>query len=61
MLTLADADPSRALHFSSMHDSEPADQGISPATIEKLVSNHREFLLFLERRVGNRSEAEDNR
>src|SRR5262245_14801190 len=42
-----------------MHDSGPGETGISPAVIEKLVSNHREFLLFLERRVGSRAEAED--
>jgi RNA polymerase sigma factor (sigma-70 family) len=42
-----------------MNDCEPGDQGISPAMVEKLVANHRDFLLFLERRVGNRAEAED--
>lgn len=31
----------------------------SPAVIERLVHHHREFLAFLERRVGSREEAED--
>jgi RNA polymerase sigma-70 factor (ECF subfamily) len=31
----------------------------SPALVEKLVGNHREFLAFLERRLGSRAEAED--
>ena len=32
---------------------------LSAAAVEKLVGNHREFLRFLERRVGNRALAED--
>lgn len=31
----------------------------SPAVVEALVSNHRRFLGFLERRVGNRADAEE--
>lgn len=31
----------------------------SPAVVAALVQNHREFLAFLERRVGSRAEAED--
>ena len=32
---------------------------MEPAIVEQLVANHREFLSFLERRVGSRAEAED--
>lgn len=43
--------------------AEPADgESEAPLTaeaIEKLVGNHRDFLRFLERRVGSRAEAED--
>ena len=31
----------------------------SPGVVESLVGNHRDFLSFLERRLGSRSEAED--
>ena len=45
------------------HAGEPDDAaGVGPASaevIEKLVANHREFLRFLERRVGSRAQAED--
>ena len=32
---------------------------MDPQIVDKLVGNHRAFLSFLERRVGNRAEAED--
>jgi RNA polymerase sigma-70 factor (ECF subfamily) len=32
---------------------------LAPGVVEKLVGNHRQFLRFLERRVGSRAEAED--
>jgi RNA polymerase sigma factor (sigma-70 family) len=32
---------------------------MSPELVERLVANHRDFLAFLERRVGSREEAED--
>jgi RNA polymerase sigma-70 factor (ECF subfamily) len=41
-------------------ESDPASQGLpSPETLRVLVENHREFLAFLERRVGNRALSED--
>ncbi len=42
-----------------MSDPDSREAGLSAAIVEKLVSNHREFLAFLERRLGNRAEAED--
>lgn len=42
-----------------MQDPDPADAPPSAAVVEKLVSNHRDFLRFLESRVGSRAEAED--
>lgn len=34
-------------------------QGPSPEVVQALVDNHRQFLAFLERRVGSRADAED--
>jgi RNA polymerase sigma-70 factor (ECF subfamily) len=34
-------------------------QGPPPEVVQALVDNHRQFLAFLERRVGSRAEAED--
>jgi RNA polymerase sigma-70 factor (ECF subfamily) len=39
--------------------SPPADEPASPAVIRVLVENHRQFLAFLERRIGDRATAED--
>ena len=41
-----------------MHE-ETVDVSPSPAVVQVLVANHREFLAFLERRVGSRAIAED--
>ena len=38
---------------------EGIDRTPLPAVVERLVANHREFLSFLERRVGSRAVAED--
>src|SRR5690349_17853244 len=38
--------------------SDPQTQ-LSPDVIAKLVANHREFLRFVERRVGDRATAEE--
>jgi len=37
----------------------PDAPGLTPEIIDTLVANHRQFLAFLERRVGSRSDAED--
>jgi len=37
----------------------PDVPGLTPEIIDTLVANHRQFLAFLERRVGSRSDAED--
>jgi len=42
-----------------MIDGEPAEKPITADVVAKLVQNHREFLAFLERRVGSRADAED--
>jgi RNA polymerase sigma factor (sigma-70 family) len=42
-----------------MGTSDEAEAPPSPRIIERLVANHREFLGFLERRVGDRALAED--
>jgi RNA polymerase sigma-70 factor (ECF subfamily) len=42
-----------------MEDFDASEVPLSAATVEKLVGNHRDFLRFLERRVGNRALAED--
>lgn len=42
------------------HPTEPNSEPTpSPEVVAALVRNHREFLGFLERRLGNRAEAED--
>jgi RNA polymerase sigma factor (sigma-70 family) len=49
-------------HYTStpvMNEPEAPELEMSAALVEKLVGNHREFLAFLERRLGNRAEAED--
>ena len=48
-------------HYTSprMPDPDPVESSPSAAIVEKLVDNHRDFLAFLERRVGSRAEAED--
>lgn len=40
------------------HEPPPGERP-APAVIEALVSNHRQFLAFLEKRVGSRAIAED--
>ena len=47
--------------MNPMSDTQtpPADERPSPAVIGVLVENHRQFLAFLERRVGDRATAED--
>ncbi|MEO8184089.1 MAG: sigma-70 family RNA polymerase sigma factor [Deltaproteobacteria bacterium] len=47
--------------MSVMSDTEnqPSDDRPTPAVIGVLVENHRQFLKFLERRVGSRATAED--
>jgi RNA polymerase sigma-70 factor (ECF subfamily) len=40
-------------------ETEDAVRPLSADVISSLVENHREFLRFLERRVGNRAVAED--
>ena len=43
-----------------MSDEEPVELPLAnSAVVETLVANHREFLRFLERRLGNRAEAEE--
>ena len=42
-----------------MDEANLNEAPLTAATIERLVSNHREFLGFLQRRVGNLAEAED--
>jgi RNA polymerase sigma-70 factor (ECF subfamily) len=42
-----------------MQGPDPVESPLTEAIVAKLVGNHREFLAFLERRVGSRSEAED--
>jgi hypothetical protein len=45
-----------------MPEIDPVEPPVSAAIIDRLVRNHREFLSFLERlerRLGNRVEAED--
>ena len=42
-----------------MTDSNPADTDRTRGPLETLVSNHRAFLAFLERRLGSRALAED--
>jgi len=42
-----------------MNELDPADSMPTPPVVAILVANHREFLRFLERRVGDREAAED--
>jgi RNA polymerase sigma-70 factor (ECF subfamily) len=42
-----------------MPETDFAETPMSAAILDRLVGNHREFLGFLERRLGNRAEAED--
>ena len=42
-----------------MIENDPAEKPLSEDVVAKLVQNHREFLAFLERRVGSRADAED--
>lgn len=42
-----------------MNDEDAEMKPLSGAVVDQLVQNHREFLRFLERRVGNKAEAED--
>jgi RNA polymerase sigma-70 factor (ECF subfamily) len=43
-----------------MTDSDPeTSDALPPAAVAALVANHRQFLRFLEQRVGSRAEAED--
>src|SRR4051812_46231380 len=43
-----------------MHDESPAaEKPITPQVVELLVANHRDFLSFVERRIGNRALAEE--
>jgi RNA polymerase sigma factor (sigma-70 family) len=37
----------------------PAERPLNPEVLASLVNNHREFLAFLQKRVGNRALAED--
>ena len=45
--------------YLSLEYGELMDTGETPAPIEALLDNHRAFLRYLERRVGNRMLAED--
>lgn len=47
------------VHPMSDTQNPPADERPTPAVIGVLVENHRQFLAFLERRVGDRATAED--
>lgn len=43
-----------------MHDETPAaEDPVTPQVAEVLVANHRDFLRFVERRIGNRALAEE--
>src|SRR5262245_53533740 len=42
-----------------MHDEPAAEKPVTPQVVELLVANHREFLRFVERRIGNRALAEE--
>lgn len=59
MLTPADAARVPVLHSFAMSPEEPVEQPLSSHVVAELVQNHRELLRFVERRVGNRAEAED--
>jgi RNA polymerase sigma-70 factor (ECF subfamily) len=47
--------PERAPHAPAEDQDAPA----GPELVERLVFNHREFLSFLEKRLGSRADAED--
>src|SRR5258706_14539177 len=42
-----------------MQETDPVAPPVTAGVLERLVGNHREFLAFLERRLGSRAEAED--
>lgn len=46
------------MHDHSAPSDAPANEA-APEVVEQLVGNHREFLRFVERRVGNRAIAEE--
>lgn len=54
-------DPCRIMQDSPEHREQEAtaESPLTEAVIKNLVENHREFLRFLERRVGDRALAED--
>lgn len=60
---IEDAAPPAALHPAGDNWYEPAIlaavSSVTPKVTEVLVANHREFLAFVERRVGNRALAEE--
>jgi RNA polymerase sigma factor (sigma-70 family) len=43
----------------AMSDDDTETEPLTPRVIDRLVENHREFLAFLERRLGDRALAED--
>jgi RNA polymerase sigma-70 factor (ECF subfamily) len=49
--------PSLCAHGAPLDDAAP--HGMSPEALALLMENHARFLTFLERRVGNREEAEE--
>lgn len=57
----AEHDPEHAHEHTGerAHDAPAAEPRPGPEVVAALVANHREFLAFLERRVGNRALAED--
>jgi len=59
-ICLHDVAPSRSLH-PMPEESSPAEDvtALTPDALAALVANHREFLRFVERRVGNRALAEE--
>src|SRR5262245_46181513 len=42
-----------------MHDEPAAEKPVTPQVVELLVANHRDFVSFVERRIGNRALAEE--
>ena len=42
-----------------MNDDAPVEKALSSEVIQSLVTSHREFARFLERRVGSKADAED--
>jgi RNA polymerase sigma factor (sigma-70 family) len=46
-------------YTTDMHEDESAEKALSATTIALLVENHREFLRYVERRVGSRALAEE--